>query len=493
MPAEQPDPTRTPSRTPPHTPAPPTTPGPYWRRLLPTLLVLATLTRLPSFLHPLWNPDEGFLATQARRLAAGGVLYDTVVDRKPPFLPWLYEAAFVLFGDATLVPLKVLAVLAVFATAALLASLARRRWGDRAGAVAGVGFVLLSVGMPPEDTQAAAFGLFMLPFTALAMWCADRGYWVAAGAAVAAALLTKQTGGAVLVPVLWLLRSTADGARGRALLRTLAGFAVPVAAVALATGPSRFLFWVVTGSGSYADLSGSGLHALGRGLGNAAILAGAGLGLLLPLLRRPKAPTADLWLWFAASAVAVMTGFHFFGHYYLQLMPPLVLLGTAALQALPRRWTTTALTLTALACAVFVTWGFLAPRPELAHARRLADTIRARTDPGDRVLIWGMHPETYWLADRTPASRYLTAGLLTNFSGGRGTGSLVGEEYGVEGSWPTLRAELAAHPPALVVDDSRGKPYSPERLPTLRRILQESYVRAGTLDGAVIYVRAHTP
>ncbi|MFD3511570.1 glycosyltransferase family 39 protein [Streptomyces sp. NPDC058657] len=490
----------------------------YWLRLLPLLALTAVLTRIPSFLHPLWNPDEGFLAVQARQLAAGGTLYDTVVDRKPPFLPWLYEASFALFGDDSLVPLKVLAILALLVTAALLASLARRRWGDRAGAVAGILFLLISVGMPPEDTQAASFGLFMLPCTALAVWCADRRAWTAAGAAVAFAFLTKQTGGAVLLPVLWLLWTTAGTpasgtrpgglpetgavrpaarapgwttARSLALLRTALGFAVPVAAVALATGPSRFLFWVVTGSGAYADLTGSGLHALGRGLGNTLILAGACLGLLVPLLRRPKAPGADLWLWLAASAVAVATGFHFFGHYYLQLMPPLALLATAALHALPRRWTTAALTVTAVTCTAFLTWGSAAPRPELAHAQRVAEAVRARTAPADPVLIWGMHPETYWLADRTPASRYLTAGLLTNFSGGR-NGSLVGEQYGVEGSWTQFRAELAARPPKLIVDDSRGKPYAPERIPTLREVLREGYDRVETVEGTDLYVRRGT-
>jgi hypothetical protein len=480
----------------------------YWLRLLPVLALLAVLTRIPSFLHPLWNPDEGFLAVQARQLAAGGTLYDTVVDRKPPFLPWLYEASFAVFGDDSLLPLKVLAVLALLVTAALLASLARRRWGGRSGAVAGILFLLISVGMPPEDTQAAAFGLFMLPCTALAVWCADRRAWTCAGAAVAAAFLTKQTGGAVLLPVLWLLWSTAGAeplrsgsgsrtwtrARCLALLRTALGFAVPVATVALVTGPSRFLFWVVTGSGSYADLTGSGLHALGRGLGNALILAGACIGLLVPLLRRPKVPGADLWLWLAASAVAVLTGFHFFGHYYLQLMPPLALLATAALRALPSRWTTTALTVTAATCAAFLAWGVLAPRPELAHAQRVAEAVRARSAPTDRVLIWGMHPETYWLADRTPASRYLTAGLLTNFSGGRaGDGATVGEQYGVEGSWNHFRAELAAHPPKLIVDDSRGKPYGPERIPTLRQVLRDGYERVDTVDGTHVYVRRDAP
>ena len=44
----------------------------YWARLLPLLAALACVTRLPSFRWPLWSPDEGYLAVQARMLADGG-------------------------------------------------------------------------------------------------------------------------------------------------------------------------------------------------------------------------------------------------------------------------------------------------------------------------------------------------------------------------------------------------------------------------------------
>ncbi|MFD4506293.1 ArnT family glycosyltransferase [Streptomyces sp. NPDC058457] len=462
----------------------------YWTRLLPLLAVLACVTRVPSFVRPLWNPDEGYLAVQARLLARGGQLYETVVDRKPPLLPWLYEGTFAVFGSGSLTPVRVFAVLAQLATAVLLASIARRRWGDRAGRTAGALYLLVSVGLNPEDAQAATFEVFMLPCTAAAMWCADRRRWGAAGAAVACAFLTKQTGGAVLLPVLYLLNRYGGPRAG--LLRLAAGAALPVLGVALATDPAGFAFWTVTGSGAYASFTGSELHVLARALTNTAILGAASAGLLPPIvraLRIARTGAGDLWLWLAASAVAVTLGFHFFGHYFLQLTPPLALLATAALQILPWERTSAAVLASACACALFLTWGVLAPRPELAHAQRLALTLDRRTAPGDRVLVWGIHPETYWLADRTPATRYLTAGLLTNFSGGR-DGPQVGEKYAVEGTWPVFRAELADRAPALVIDDSRGKPYGPDRVPSLRRLLAAGYEQAGEVDGAVLYVRA---
>ncbi|MCF3119232.1 glycosyltransferase family 39 protein [Streptomyces arenae] len=462
---------------------------PYWTRLLPLLAALACVTRLPSFRWPLWNPDEGYLAVQARMLADGGELYETVVDRKPPLVPWLYAGAFALFGDTSLLPLKILAVAAQLLTAVLLASLARRRWGDGAGRTAGVLYLLISIGLNPEDTQAATFEIFMLPCTAAAMWCADRRRWCAAGTAVACAFLAKQTGGAVLLPVAWLLWRA--GVPRRDGPRLAAGLCAPVLAAALLTTPSGFLFWTVTGSGAYASFTGSELHVLVRGLVNAAILAAACAGVLPPVvrvLRIARTGAGDLWLWLAASAAAVLLGFHFFGHYYLQLMPPVALLGAAALHILPGERTGRAIVVSGCACAVFLAWGLLAPRPDLAHAVRLAETVKAHTAPHDRVLFWGMHPETYWLADRAPASRYLTAGLLTNYSGGR-DGPQVGEKYGVAGAWPVFRAELRARPPAMVVDDSRGKPFAPERVPSLRRALGAGYEPVMWVGGAVFYVR----
>lgn len=466
----------------------------FWPRLLPVLVLLCAVTRLPSLARPVWNPDEGFLATQAGQSAQGGVLYETVVDRKPPLMPLLYQGAFALFGDRSLWPLKAAAALALLAGAVLVASLARRRWGDRAGRLAGVCYPLAAVALVPEDAQAATFEVFMLPCTVLAMWCADRGRWGRAGLAVAAAALTKQTGGAVLLPVLWLLWQSQGGRRAAA--RLLAGSVLPVVCAALVHGPGRFVFWTVTGSGNYISADGAVLHGLMRAFANGGLMVLGCLPMVLALLYalrlgRPLGATADVWVWLAASAAAVTAGFQFFGHYFLQLTPALVLLSASAMRHLRPRAVVALLAANAVLAAGFLTWAlWFFPNGELGHQRALAAAIRARTAPSDRVLLWGMHPETYWFADRSPASRYLTAGFLTNYSGGR-PDVRVGERYAMEGAWRHFLGELERRPPVLVVDDSRGKPYGVRRVPTLRAHLGRHYERAGDVDGAVLYVRSH--
>ncbi|WP_236655796.1 ArnT family glycosyltransferase [Streptacidiphilus jiangxiensis] len=444
------------------------------------------MTRVPSFLRPFWNPDEGYLATEARMLAHGGTLYGDVVDRKPPLLPWLYQGAFALFGSHSLWPLRVLAVLAVLVTALLVASVAQRRWG--AGTVAGLLAAALSVSLAPADTQAATFEVFMLPATAAAFWCADRKHWAGAGLAVALAAMVKQTGGVVLLPALFLLWRT--DRRPAAVARLLLAAALPVLALALLTGPKNFLFWVVSGSGDYASLDGAWATALGRATGNAAILLAAVVPAVVLLARQWRASLredADLWIWLAGSAVGVAVGFHFFGHYYLQLVPPLALLCTGALhRAGSPAWTRAALGWAGVAAAVFVTLGLTASTQPVTRVQTVAAAVDANTAPDRTVLVWGMHPEIYWLADRAPASRYLTAGLLTNFAGGR-DGRGVGVQKAVAGSWATFEREMRDHPPTLVVDDSQGAPYAPAAVPPIRDLLAARYERIGTAGGAVIY------
>ncbi|WP_371479151.1 ArnT family glycosyltransferase [Kitasatospora sp. NBC_00315] len=478
----------------------------YWTRLVPVLALIAVVTHVPSFVRPVWSPDEGFLATQARMLADGGVLYDTVVDRKPPLLPWLYEACFTVFGSLSLWPLRTLAIVAHLATAILLASIARGRWGNRAGAAAGALYLMISIGLSPEDTQAATFEVFMLPAMVAAFRYAERRRWLAAGIAVALCSLTKQTGGAVMLPVLWMLfqDTRVRGVRWLpALGKIWFGFALPIALVAvILTKPKGFLFWVVTGSGDYATFGGNWVQMAGRALGNSAIMLAAGLGLMLPLGRRlwlrhrnrplpaateERGSTADLWVWLVSSVVAVSVGFHFFGHYYLQLMPPLVLLGVGAVCTSAIRWKPVMIYSTAAATAFWVlamAW----PGERLDRSTEVASAVAAQTTPKDTVLVWGMHPELYWLADRRPATRYLTAGFLTNYSGGKDGSQNVGEQYSVADAWQSFDKDLdLGGLPEVVVDDSGLAPYQPDLVPRIENLLETHYEMVGVFTDTVVY------
>jgi hypothetical protein len=100
-------------------------------------------------------------------------------------------------------------------------------------------------------------------------------------------------------------------------------------------------------------------------------------------------------------------------------------------------------------------------------------------------------PQLYWAADREPATRFLTAGFLTGFGGGR-SAQHVGRQYAVPGAWDDFERDLAAHPPTLIIDAStktpKGELYSIDRFPEFAAYLQAHYTPVDRVDGATLYV-----
>ena len=171
-------------------------------KLFLLLLAFTFFLRLPAFFVDVFNSDETFLATQAQVIRQGGNLYEEAADRKPPLVPYVYAATFGVFGTTELWSVRVVAMLAVALTALMLAVEARRRYGPRAGWIAGFLCVFALVAFAPQDGQAANFEIFMLPAMTAAILFARRGNAARAGVGVAIATLTKQTGAATLLPVL---------------------------------------------------------------------------------------------------------------------------------------------------------------------------------------------------------------------------------------------------------------------------------------------------
>jgi Dolichyl-phosphate-mannose-protein mannosyltransferase len=463
-------------------------------RLVALCLVVGVFTHLPSLLRTeVLNPDEALLATQAQVLNDGGQLYQDVVDRKPPVLPVLYAAAFRSTGSHSLWSVRVLALAAHVVTALLLAAIARRRWGDRAAVTAALLYLVASGGLVLEDSQAANFEVFMLPPMVLAFWYAERARPVASGLALAMATMTKQVAAVSGLPLAYLAWRH-GGRRGVMRLVVAAGFAVLVSAALF--GWSDFWFWVFTGTGGYLDPNGSWPVAFGRGLSSTGIFLAANLAALLLVVAAAKRwrEDIDLWLWLATGVIGVAAGLRFFGHYYFQLMPPFVLLAAgAAARARPRVLARTA-ALGALTASVFVAQGLLV-HPRLLHPYDdIAAAIDAHTAPGDTIFVWGQFPQAYWASDRRPASRFLTAGFLTGFSGGRDH-ALVGEQYAVPGAWEELSTDLVAHPPALIVDTSpiidtpEPTTVAIQTYPAVNRIVRDQYFEVARVDGAVLYAR----
>jgi 4-amino-4-deoxy-L-arabinose transferase-like glycosyltransferase len=466
-------------------------------RLFGVLLLLTFALRMPAFFVDVFNSDETFLATQAEVISDGGNLYEEAADRKPPLVPYLYAATFALFSTTALWSVRVMAMLAVAITALLLAVEARSRYGPRASWIAGVLTVLASISFAPQDGQAANFEIFMLPSMTAAVLLARRGRGFSSGVAVAFATLAKQTGAATLIPVLYLLWKQ----RGRqGATDALSGFALPLALVALYVGPGELLFWTTIGNGSYLGISGQWpmitlmfvLMTIGFAAANLPIVWA------LPRAWRERRTAAqgdtDLWLWLLSAGLSVAVGLRFFGHYYLQLIPPLVLLTAGVLVRSRRRVLTRTVALAAGIATVCTGLGFLfRPFNEQAQYKPVSEYLKVRAGPDDRILVWGHVPEIYWASGKRPATRFFTSGFLTGWEPGR-PGNEASVEDATPGAWELFFEDLALHPPTYILDTAysgiRGAQYyTISRYPDLARIVYRDYEYVEAVDGISVYKR----
>src|SRR4029450_679687 len=137
--------------------------------------------------------------------------------------------------------------------------------------------------------------------------------------------------------------SVVNGRFGRSarLARLLTAYLIPLGAAALFFGWGRVWFWGMTGAGEYLDATGAIPYALSRGFANLGLLALGSLPLVLLAFAAVYTRSVDLvwWLWLASAGGAVSIGLRFFGHYYLQIVPPLVIIAVGVLRVYgPRLW-----------------------------------------------------------------------------------------------------------------------------------------------------------
>jgi hypothetical protein len=410
----------------------------------------ATVTRAPGLVLRVFNRDETTIATVASAMSHGDELYTGIVDRKPPLVFWLYEATAAVTGTDDLRPVRLLVLLTVVATAIIIGREVHRTHPTVPAWVPALLLVLGVAAFPPEDAQAAGFEVVALLPASAAFVLARRGHAVTAGLTLGAAGLCKQ-------PMLLAAPAIAIG-----VVRTRGWKAVVVtgaAALAMTLAPlllfdaGEYTRWVFSGNESYLDIDALGSVLRRTGIALALLLTGqAGLLLATARGRMLRAPAdLDAWVWLSSSVVASVLGWRFFGHYFLPVIPPLVVVAAPGLVEL--RWRKAAVAVAAFTAGV---WVVLAWLPHLVNPGQEFDEPAARiaalTAPDERVLVWGQTSQLYWAADRLPSTRFPHLGFVTGLTGGRDGG--VPYENAVPGAIDDLRADFAAHPPALIADSS---------------------------------------
>ena len=499
-------------------------------RLAALAIAATVLCRMPTFLRPVLDPDEATFASVAALMNTGGRLYaEGGVDNKFPAIYWTYAAVFRVFGRYAMGAVHALELAVVLATAALVALAARRlvreRQGDgaRAGWLAFAFYGVYSSVYYPKMIAANTEIFMVLPLAAaflLTLVSRDRGIGssqrllalLVAGALVGAGCAYKQ----VAIVTLPLIALAALVDRGRSAVSRLLGALVPIAGCAVTLGAmaawlthegTRAAWWqwtvarLLSHYGPSAWRSGDYLGAAvttSLPFAACAIALVAASGAMVLRARSTSAGERLALAWLGLSAIGVAAGGRFFGHYFLQVVGPLAVIGAVEIdRRLTRRIAIATLLLTAINAIGFATLAALSDpitqRPGGAPPGYddLAAWVRAHSTSDERVFVWGLAGPFYLSADRVPATRFV--GFLRGLHRDRDEPPEHSWDAGPD-VWPILLEDLAAHPPALVIATApadyfnfRGYPIA--RFPTLAAWLDAGYLRATTIGGVDVYRR----
>jgi hypothetical protein len=203
-------------------------------------------------------------------------------------------------------------------------------------------------------------------------------------------------------------------------------------------------------------------------------------------------PDTDLWIWLASAALSVAVGFRFFGHYYLQLLPPLCLLSAGVLVQRPRILLRATIALSVVIALSFSLLGFwVRPFGDEPRYEAVSQYLDSHTSTTDRIFVWGHMPEIYWASDRRPASRFVSSGFTIGDWGSRPDGD-ESTNVPTPGAFDLMMEDLYSRPPRVVLDTTpaafRGSQYSPmSEFPALREFVDARYTYVRTIDGISIY------
>ncbi|MFH1541744.1 MAG: glycosyltransferase family 39 protein [bacterium] len=393
------------------------------------IIILQLVLRQPFLAEPL-ERDEGVYGYMAQRINAGDLPYRDVFDHKPPVVYYLYAAAFNIFPD-NLLTVRLLGALASLISLLLLFFIGRRLWGEEAGLIAAFLYAIFSVGPYSQGTSSNT-EVFMMMFLLASFLSFLKKRNFATGLLAGAALMTKLVAVfnvfALFVFLLYLLGNKQIGWR-QIVVFSLATVLVPLAFVAYFLGQGILAdFWsaVVTYNLNYVSPAGSlaGVIIWPWRMAKAEngliwLLGGVGVYFIVRYYRKPENYLVLGWL--LASLLGLCAGGHFYGHYFIQIIPVLVLLSAFTI-AVHHKHQPTIPFLLAIVFLCYLMAGNLYPYYSIHNAdvislrkypaeifpitRNLAYGIQKNTKEDDYVFFWGAQPEVYFYAQRRSPSRF---------------------------------------------------------------------------------------
>jgi hypothetical protein len=487
----------------------------HWSRprlALAIALAVMVIAALPVFGATFINDDATY-AIVAQKLNAGGRLYHDAVDNKPPLIYATYEAIFALCGASSMAPVKLVTMLLNAGAVGLLFLIGRALLDRRVGTAAAFLFACAQVSGVATDALAPNTESYANFFILLSVWLAVRRpasslSIAAAGAAASMATLYRIQSVAVFVGLAWVVWERAPR---RALVWAALGALGPVLGVVAwfwRQGTlAELVGWVLRHNVSYVSVGYADAMTAGK-VGRVALALASQLPLLAAawagrsLWRSPvaghRAAKGLLVTQLVLGVAAYQVGRRFYGHYFIQLLPFLALLGGWALatQTSPALRRVPRLALIWVAGFTVYNGITLVKKGDSKASLSAARYLEARLRTDDRMLLWGADALVPFASGRPFATRFAFNNLLTGRAFGTTHVSATAtpasnRELEEPEAWRLFWQDLTNEPPAAIVDGGpRG--FRVDNYKNLAALVARDYLPAVPFGDIQVYLRRTT-
>lgn len=440
----------------------------------------------------LWSDEDYHLAAALFTLS-GKVMYRDFWYDKPPLDAFYY----LLVGAHPGIFLRLLDAVYIAIGSWICFRIGRRLWGDIEGCLAALLFAFYTTFyLPAAVIPFAADAVLLVPHLA-AIDCAIRNRPLQSGAWIGIGLLTNAKALFVLFACLaWTFS-------GGAAAMFACGVAVPLAvqtALLIAGGAWNGYVEEVWIWGLVYARSSPATHVLANGAQRTANWMGFHAGAIAGVCYL-RTRNWRLLAWLALSFCAVCVGGRFMPRYFLQVLPPVAVLGGAGLVRWYRMRPRTAVAAGCLLMSVPIArfgprYARLAvdPQPHWADvqmdedSREVADAINQRKHGGDRLFVWGYRPDMYVYARMEPPGRFWDSQPLTGVPADRHLSADKPLQFDAAAA---NRAELVRSRPTFIVDGLGllNARLAPQSYPELRTWLQNYEVICRTHLSVVYRLR----
>ncbi len=401
------------------------------------LIILIVILLRFLWIGTLIERDEGTFGQIAWRMTEGEMLYKNVFGVHPPGIYIIYNVGIELFGNS-IEPIRIMNNLLFFISIVFLYVLIKKLYGEKTALFSSM-FYGIAMNVPALEAHLAMSESFMIPLIIIAAYFflkfreENRIGWLLLSSLFMCLVAMIRLSGlmGLITLLLWILIFNKRK-------KKKSKFILVVLAPVLLIFSSLLGFFFIKG-GLLSDIIDTFVYLyirpqISKGIYNYMpwehylLIFSEVLFLLIPaiigivILFRHKAKKKFILVWLVCFLIVTLIP-PAFGHYFIQIIPPLaVLAAIGTIQVIEQRKNKTISLIVILVIIIsFGISGFMMTKhvPDMnvkygsievyysefksrAQQEKLVDYIKSNTNENDSILVFSWSPFVYWLTEKHP-------------------------------------------------------------------------------------------